>query len=52
MAVIGERVVPTPEAATGIKESAWGVVPLRLADLACREHRHPEMRPPDLPPER
>ena len=49
MAVIGERGVPTPEAATGIKESAWGVVAPLLADLARRGHRHPEMRPQTSP---
>ncbi len=49
MSVIGERVVPTPEAATGIKESAWGPIALLLAELARREHRHPEMRPQTSP---
>ena len=33
--------MPTPEP-IGIKKSAWGVVALLLADLASREHRHPE----------
>lgn len=39
-----DRVVLTPEAA-GIKKSAWGVVPLLLADLARREHRHLKTQP-------
>jgi hypothetical protein len=48
MAVVGERVVPTPEAAA-IKESAWGVVPPLLAELTRRGHRQPEMRPQTSP---
>ena len=48
MSVTGERVVPTPEAAA-IKESAWGVVPPLLADLARRGHRQTEMRPKTAP---
>ena len=45
---VRDRVVLTPEAA-GIKKSARGAVALLLADLARREHRHPEMRPQTSP---
>lgn len=45
---VWDRVVLTPEAAS-IEESARGDVALLLADLACREHRHPEMRPQTSP---
>jgi len=41
---VRDRAVLAPEAAGG-KKSARGVVPLLLADLARREHRHSEMRP-------
>jgi len=43
--------VPTPGAA-GIKKSPHGAVVLLLAELARREHRHPELRPQTFPPER
>jgi len=43
-----DRVVPTPEAA-GRKKSARGGVVLTLAELAGREHRHPEMLPQTSP---
>ena len=41
---VRDRVVLTPKA-VGIKKSARGAVALLLADLARREHRHPQMPP-------
>jgi hypothetical protein len=41
---VRDRAVLTPGAA-GIKKSARVSVALLLAELARREHRHPEMRP-------
>ena len=48
---VRDWVVPTPEAA-GVQKSAWGAIAFLLAELARREHRHPEMRPQTSPQER